>query len=136
MTEVNEYVFYDGQCPICRRWIRRSHSILVHHGMHPVPLQAPWAASRLGLDPAAPLTEMKLLTYDGQILGGAGAILHVGRHVWWVWPLFVWFRIPAFHRLLHKAYRHFADRRPCDDGICPTEPKVKRQRGIAFFEFP
>lgn len=142
-TEITEnirgYVFYDAACPLCRRWIRRIHRVLIRRGLHPVPLQAAWAKRTLGLADGDPLVEMKLLTRYGAIYGGADALVQITRAVWWLWPLFALAQIPGAKTLLRAAYLRLAANRPCDDGQCELAERVanEHRRAIsAFFELP
>jgi len=142
-TEITEnirgYVFYDAACPLCRRWIRRFHRVLVRRGLHPIPLQAAWAKRALGLASDHPLTEMKLLARDGRIYGGADALVQIARAVWWLWPLFAFAQIPGARTLLKMAYLRLAANRPCDDGRCVVPQRGTQQRrkiSSVFFELP
>lgn len=140
ITEIiNGYVFYDAKCPLCRKWVGRLHSPLVRRGFHPVPLQALWARGRLGLPEDAPLVEMKILLRDGQIRGGADALVEIARAIWWLWPLFIFAQIPGAKVLLRKTYLRLAANRPCDDGGCKVPATGKgRHHGAShsFFEMP
>lgn len=141
-TEITEtirgYVFYDAHCPICRRWVGRIHLLLVRRGLHPVPLQAPWAKCRLGLADSEPLVEMKFLDSKGAIYGGADALAQIARAIWWAWPQFVLAQLPGIKALLRKTYLRMAANRPCDDRSCAIiEHKThKPHRHGAFYELP
>jgi predicted DCC family thiol-disulfide oxidoreductase YuxK len=139
-TETNQgYVFYDANCPLCRGWIRRVFAILVRRGLHPVPFQAGWVRKRLQLSEGEPLVEMKLLTRDGKIHGGADALAQIARAIWWAWPLYILAQIPGVKSLLRRIYLRLAANRPCDDGLCPMPKKSAREHRhsiSAFFELP
>ena len=52
----------------------------------------------------APLVEMKILLRDGEIYGGADALVEIARAIWWLWPLFIFAQIPGAKALLRKTY--------------------------------
>ncbi|MBI1849726.1 MAG: DUF393 domain-containing protein [Planctomycetes bacterium] len=130
-TQDRGWVLYDGECPLCCALADRFRAVLEPRGFRLSPLQAPWAMARLGLRAGAPLDEMRVLTAQGEVLGGAPAVLHLSRFVWWARPLRGIARIPGGRRLLDAAYawaaRHrFAARRflksgtpiHCTNGHC------------------
>ena len=142
-TEIKEtirgYVFYDGKCPLCRRWVNRVYGPLLRRGYHPIPLQAPWARQTLNLKDGDSLREMKLLTSAGMIYGGADALVQIAGFIWWLWPLFLLAQITGAKGLLRKAYMRLAANRPCDDGLCavPTTRSQKHHHITSrFFELP
>jgi predicted DCC family thiol-disulfide oxidoreductase YuxK len=115
------------------------HGLLVRRGLHPVPLQAAWARKRLGLGENDPLVEMKLLTREGAIYGGADALAEMARRIWWAWPLFALAQMPGANALLRKVYLRLAANRPCDDGRCAVpESGAKEHRHVTsrFYEMP
>ena len=77
-------------------------------------LQADWARQRLaglGIRPDEFLDEVRLLTPEGRLFGGADAVLWLARQLWWAVPLSLFGRIPGVRRLLRAAYRQAAERR-------------------------
>ena len=121
MTETNAIhgaVFYDGECSLCCSLASRFAPMLRHHGFDTAPLQSPAALQRLHINPASPLTEMQLITSDGLNLGGADAVLHIARFVWWARPLRWIASIPGVTPLLRHCYRWIAARRHCANGLC------------------
>jgi len=142
-TEITEYtrgwVFYDATCGLCVRWAERCRSLLLRRGFHLVPLQAAWVAPRLGLTPAELLYEMKLLTADGEIIGGADCFIHISRYIWWARPFFVLAQIPGVKPLLRAAYRWVARNRHCLGNQCPLPPAAPTKphhRATSFYELP
>jgi len=111
-------LFYDGQCRLCLSLAARFRPLLLSRGFVLAPLQAPGSSERLHLDPADLLTEMRLLTRDGATLGGADALLHIARFVWWMRPLRLVARLPGGAPLLRRCYRWIAANRHCADGAC------------------
>ena len=94
MKEPRGWVLYDGSCPICSGGAERFHRILHARGFGLAPLQTPWVQQPLGLKPGSPLEEMKVLTTDGQVFGGADALIYLAGQVWWAWPLWILCRLP------------------------------------------
>src|SRR5581483_12129479 len=101
MTEhMKGWVLYDGDCALCRWWVDRSHALLLRHGFHLAPLQAPWVKLRLGLNEDDLLAEMRLLTANGRVYGGADAIIRITRSIWWAWPIYTAAQMPGIKPLL------------------------------------
>jgi predicted DCC family thiol-disulfide oxidoreductase YuxK len=118
------WVLYDGECSLCTDAAARFAPMLRRHHFDLAPLQTPWVQQRLGLKPDEALTEMKLLTEDSRIYGGADAFMQITRRIWWAWPLFAISFLPGIKSLLRALYRKIAARRNCIGGQC----KVKQRR--------
>jgi predicted DCC family thiol-disulfide oxidoreductase YuxK len=118
-------VFYDGDCPLCTRAVMRFAPMLRRHHFDFAPLQVAWAQKRLGFKLDELLVEMKLLTADGQIYGGADALAQIARRIWWAWPLFALAQIPGTMILLRVIYRRVAANRNCFGNACQL-PKQRR----------
>jgi predicted DCC family thiol-disulfide oxidoreductase YuxK len=112
------WVFYDGMCVLCRRLARRFQSTLAAQGFRLAALQEPWVNERLRLPDSELLAEMRLLTADGRVFGGAEAVIELARRIWWGWPLYACAKVPAVRRGLHRFYRSVAQRRHCRAGAC------------------
>lgn len=112
------WVFYDGQCSLCIDLADRFGRSLARRGFGLAPLQTPWVRNRLGLTPRSDLTDMKVLTRDGEVLGGADGAIHLARYLWWAWPLYALARLPGMRRMLRLGYRWIAERRHCLGGAC------------------
>ena len=108
---VRGWVLYDGECPLCCATAARFTPLLLRHRYPLASLQTPWVQERLGLQPGAPLDEMKLLAADGKIFGGAAALLQIARHIRWAWPMFALAKIPGVKISLWAAYRRVARNR-------------------------
>jgi len=119
------WIFYDGECQLCINNIRRHEKLLRRHGFELVALQTPWVRECLGLKPDSELTEMKLLSADGKIYGGADALLQIARRVWWAWSLFALAKIPGMIFPLRAIYRRVAANRHCLGGACKIVEKGK-----------
>lgn len=142
-TETNEirpgsfrgWVLFDGECPFCRRWARRLHPLLAPRGFLFLPLQVPWVRAHFHLSEEELLGEMRVLLRDGEAFGGADAMLHLARYIWWARPLVMLAKIPGVCRLLRDAYRFIAARRECHSGTCvvmrpsPLESMTQQEGG-------
>ncbi len=112
------WVFYDGECSLCTASAARFAPLLRRHHFEVAPLQTPWVWERLQLEPGKPLLEMKFLTADGEVFGGAEALWQIARNIWWAWPLFAVSFLTGARFLLNAAYRQIAARRNCFGGQC------------------
>jgi predicted DCC family thiol-disulfide oxidoreductase YuxK len=87
----------------------------------------------------APLSEMKLLTTNGRILGGADAFIRLTRAIWWAWPVFILAQIPGLKPLMRIIYRSIARNRHCLGNHCRvpgSSAKHHRHLTSSFYEFP
>ena len=133
---IRDWVFYDGECPFCVRQAARFNRLLRKRDIELLPLQSAYARDLLRLTDAELLNEMRLLTSDNRLLGGADAVIELTRRIWWAWPFFLMAQIPGAKVLLRKGYKWFAERRHCFSGTCLIERSEKRHRRIPFFEMP
>jgi Membrane bound O-acyl transferase family len=78
-------------------------------------MQTPWVQERLGLQPGAPLEEMRVLARENRNLGGANAVIFLAGKTWWTWPLAMLAWLPFMHAIVDGAYRWIAARRGCPD---------------------
>ncbi len=113
------WIFYDGRCSMCARTVGHLRRALIRRGFLLAPLQRGWVHERLGLRPEELLEEMRVLTADGRLLGGAEAIVYVAGRIWWGRPLVGLSKIPGAGRLLDRLYRLIARRRYRLGGVCP-----------------
>ena len=114
MSEKNGHVvMYDGACPLCRSLVDRWRGTLERRGFELVPLQSAWVRRRLDLPEEELLREMRVLTPDGRVLGGAAALVHVWGRSGWAWPLWLLALVPGAKWLLESGYRWVAKRRMC-----------------------
>lgn len=107
------WVLYDAACQFCTRWAQWSARILGRRGFSIAPLQLPWVRERLRLPEAELLAEMRVLTVEGKVFGGADALVFLARQIWWAWPLWLAAQLPGMRLLLRVGYRHVADARSC-----------------------
>jgi hypothetical protein len=91
---------------------------------------------QLDLESGAPLAEMRVLTSDGRDLGGADAVIFLGRQIWWAWPFVALAQLPRMHKLLDRGYRWFAAHRGCHHITCNLAPRRRWPRWIALIICP
>ena len=107
------WVFYDAQCPMCSRWASRFTNVLLRRRFLTAPLQRGWVQQRLKLDSNDALTEMRVLSANGELLGGAAAVVYLADRIWWARPLAMIAKFPGVMGMLSRAYRFIAQRRCC-----------------------
>ncbi|MBZ5665502.1 MAG: DUF393 domain-containing protein [Acidobacteriia bacterium] len=116
-------VLYDGQCGFCSRWVQCWARTLRRHGFEIASLDEPWVAGKLQMPHEELLTDIRLLTADGQLISGADVYLYVTRRIWWAWPFYAIFSLPGFNRLIHIGYRWFARNRHHISHACKLHPR-------------
>jgi predicted DCC family thiol-disulfide oxidoreductase YuxK len=118
------WLFFDAECAFCTRFARGLRPILERHGLAVASLQDPRVGTLLGLSPQELLRELRFLLSDGQLYGGADAIVAVASEIWWARPL-VWLtKVPGLMTALRQAYQRFAARRNCVAARCTHEQPV------------
>jgi len=120
---VRGWILFDRDCGICTSLARRFRRTFEKRGFGLAALQDPRVAALLALPPELLLREMRVVTSDGEIRGGAEAIVYLARQVWWAWPLYAAAQLPGVPRILDAGYRWFADHRPCSSGACSVAHK-------------
>jgi predicted DCC family thiol-disulfide oxidoreductase YuxK len=120
------WIFYDRDCRSCSELALRFGSVFARRGFTFEPLQEPWVQAKLGLSAAETLTEMRVLTRDGTVIGGADAVVFLARQVWWMSPLSWIARLPGGLSVLRSLYRWVAARRHC--AVCRLEPSSSLPR--------
>lgn len=118
------WVLYDADCPRCTATARRFRATLRKCGFLAAPLQSLWVPAVLNLSSAELLTQMRVLTREGQVLGGADAAIHLAQHIWWTWPLYALAQLPGMRRVFHAAYRWVAAHRTCTAAACSVPAQV------------
>src|SRR6266487_592884 len=131
-----DWILYDGDCRSCAGAAKRFERIFRRRGFLFLPLQTDWVMKRLDLEPGAPLEEMRVLTSDGRDVGGADAVILLGRQIWWVWPFVALARLPGMHKLLDRGYRWIAAHRGCDHIACNLPPRRRWPGWIALIVSP
>ena len=112
------WVLYDADCGFCTRWAWRIALFVGPRGFHLAPLQAPWVRRRLALPESELLDELRVLTADDMIYGGADALLYLARQIWWARPLAALARLPGVMPLARAAYRWVARHRHALSSTC------------------
>jgi predicted DCC family thiol-disulfide oxidoreductase YuxK len=115
---VRGWIFFDRDCSVCTSLVRRFRRTFEKRGFGLAALQDPRVAALLALPPEDLLREMRVITNEGEIHGGAEAVVYLARQVWWAWPLYAAAQLPGVPRILDAGYRWFADHRPCSSGTC------------------
>jgi len=122
LTEITEraeavpfrgWIFFDEDCSFCRDLALRFERLFGKRGFYFEPLQREWVQERLNLTREQALEEMRILTEDGQVFGGADAVIFLARQLWWAAPFASIARIPSIHTLLDRGYRWMAAHRTC-----------------------
>lgn len=138
ITETNKgWVLYDGECPLCRRWVGWVYRPLRRRGFKFATLQAPWVREKFKLKDNEPLREMRVITPDGRNFGGADALAELARAVWWAWPFYLSSLIPGTRAILRRGYEWIAQRRHCLGGACQL-PGHTPEHSVtsAFYKMP
>lgn len=115
------WIFYDAECPICIRGMKRFSGLFARRGFIWVPLQTPGTAARLGVSETALREEMKVLLPNGNVLGGIEAWTVLMRSVWWLVPFAALLRVPGIHWMAARFYQWFARNRYCIGGACEIQ---------------
>jgi predicted DCC family thiol-disulfide oxidoreductase YuxK len=118
LNESRNWVCYDAECGLCLRWANRFRTLLEKHGFILLPLQSPMVRAALQLPEDKLLDEMRVITPQGRIFGGADALAYLSSVIWK--PLFWFTRIPGVMPLLRRAYRYVARNRGCAGDTCST----------------
>jgi predicted DCC family thiol-disulfide oxidoreductase YuxK len=143
-AEARNWLCYDAECALCLRWVKRFRALLEKHGFTLLPLQSPDARAALRLPEADLMKEMRVITANGRVIGGADALAYISHIV--CKPAFGLTRIPGAMPLLRRAYQFLAHKRDCRNGACRglrknspigTPARKRRHHGVTtFFEMP
>jgi uncharacterized protein YqjF (DUF2071 family) len=120
--ESRGWVLYDQGCGVCARWVPYWAPTLRRLGLDIAPLQAPWVAARLGIEPDALVRDIRLLFMDGRQLAGADVYRYVMRRLWWARPIGALADAPGLRAVFDRAYRAFADARLGISHACGLQP--------------
>jgi predicted DCC family thiol-disulfide oxidoreductase YuxK len=145
LTEITEpaesvlfrgWIFYDRDCSFCRELALRFENLFAKRGFHFEPIQQEWVERRLNLTREEALEEMRVLTTDGEVFGGANAVIFLARQLWWAAPLVFLARSPFVHTVLDRGYRWIAAHRTCRIKHVTTPPLPARTRWIPLAILP
>jgi len=112
------WVFYDWECSVCQRFVKRFGALLKRNGFYTCPLQEEWVTPTTGLPREEMMLEMKLVLKNGEIFGGADAFFRMMRDIWWTRPAWWISRLPGMTGVSRAAYSWFARNRYCMGGSC------------------
>lgn len=105
-------VFFDANCPLCRREIDYYRRLDRGASLCFVDVSAPGAPTPLGVDQAQALARFHVHSSDDRVVSGAAAFVAV----WTLLPGWRWAarlaRLPGALSLLELGYRHFLPVRP------------------------
>jgi len=130
---VRGWVLYDASCAFCLDLVERARTPIENGGFRLEPLPSPWVKERLKLPGEVLLAEMRVLTGDGRVIGGADALVYLakalgaGHRPSWAWLLVVASKMPFGMRLLRAGYAWIAARRYCRQALC-TVPKSRMSK--------
>lgn len=116
-------LLYDGDCRFCLAMVKRWRGVLESRGFELVSLHEDWVVGELGLPRAELLSEMRVLTSSGEILGGVDAYILIWGKIWWCWPLWLLAHIPGARCLISRIYRWVAAHRYCIAGSCSAHAR-------------
>ena len=105
------WLMFDGACPFCTRAAKRIEPMLVKRGVGVIPLQTEWVRKFLAARNQPLLKEIRFLSEEGKLTGGADALVEVARRFWWARPVVWAARIPTVMQLLRRGYEAVAARR-------------------------
>lgn len=112
------WLFFDAECGFCTRIARFLSPAMKQRGLALAPLQDPRVASLLGLSREELLLEIKFVSPDGRLHGGADAAAALAREIWWARPV-VWLaKVPWVMKSFRRLYRWVAARRRCSAMSC------------------
>ena len=126
IKNANGWICFDVECRLCAKLARLFRPLLYRHRFALLPLQTPWVTERLASCDEELLSGMRLLTGEGQIHGGADALIEIARRIWWAKPVYWLSRIPLVQSVLVMGYRWLARNRTCLGGSCSRAAQPKR----------
>jgi predicted DCC family thiol-disulfide oxidoreductase YuxK len=122
------WVFYDGSCGVCSRWVPFWTPALARVGLETTPLQRDWVRERTGLSEEALLADLTVLLDDGRVIRGADAYRYAMRRIWWAVPFYLLSLTPGFRQLFDAGYRSFARHRYAVSDVCRLDAPESRPR--------
>jgi predicted DCC family thiol-disulfide oxidoreductase YuxK len=114
------WILYDGDCPLCRRGEEMFGSMMRRRGFRLETLQGEVGGYFAG----GRTEEVRVVTREGRMIGGAEGFAYICGHVWWALPVAWAWRIHGLRGLMRMAYRWVAAHRGCDGKACGTEHHV------------
>jgi predicted DCC family thiol-disulfide oxidoreductase YuxK len=115
MRSTRGIVCYDGECPLCMNLIGRWGHRIRRAGFRLAPLQLLAIQRRLGITRVP--DEMKLITPEGTIIGGADVVV-IAEGLGLSHDMAQGARSPLVGPLLRQLYAVVAKHRSCAGGTC------------------
>ncbi len=126
------WVCFDAECSLCVNLARRFGPLLRSYQFEVLPLQTPWLNKRLAASALEFLSEMRLVTAQGRIYGGADALVEIARRIWWARPVYWLSRVPLLKWCMQAGYRWAARNRTCRGARCLAGARAKQAGAGAF----
>jgi predicted DCC family thiol-disulfide oxidoreductase YuxK len=120
------WLFYDGTCAFCRRSAAWTLPLLRPKHFRYAALQSRHARAFQ----IHTTHEMKIVTHDRRVLGGADAVAYAATFFWWGLPFRVLWRLPVMQRMFRRIYAAIAASRSCN-GACTIARPVRPHRSEA-----
>ena len=130
------WIFYDRDCRFCSDLALRFENVCGKRGFRFEPLQQAWVHHKLKLSAAEALEEMRVLTCDQVVFGGADAVIFLAGKVWWMSPLSILSKIPTVRATLISFYRWVAAHRQCRVAHGRSNPLLPRTRWLGLIILP
>lgn len=118
------WIFFDATCGLCSESVRRWEKSLTKAGFDLIPLQSIQAEQMLNLPPKQTPNEIKLVTTQGQMLGGIEALAYLARYVWWAFPFHLVMKETFFRFLMVEIYQILAKHRRRISQTCGLKPLI------------
>jgi len=125
--EIKGWVFYDGACGFCSRWVPFWRTTLEKRGFRIAPLQADGVAAKFNLTEKELAADFRLLLASGEKLAGAEVYRYLMRRIWWAKPFYLLSILPVLRRLFDAGYRAFADHRYRISRACRLSPRENKR---------
>lgn len=91
---------------------------LRRRGFEIAPLQADWVREILQLRDAELLQDLRLLLATGEQIRGADTYRYAMKHIWWIYPAYLFSIAPLGKEIFNWGYRTFAGNRHKVSQIC------------------
>ena len=121
-------LLYDATCRFCTASARQAAWLRPRGGLRLADVNDSRIQARYRITPAAAARALHLVTPDGRVHVGAGAVHRLLRRSRWAWPLAAAWALPGFPGLADRGYAWVADHRylflgrtapaACADGAC------------------
>jgi predicted DCC family thiol-disulfide oxidoreductase YuxK len=96
---------------------------LQKRGFEIAPLQADWVRTKLQVNEAKLLRDLRLLLADGSQICGADVYRHATRRIWWAWPVYLFSVTPGLRQVFDWGYRTFAANRYRVSSACSLKSR-------------